>query len=296
MTVSVLLCNDPLRPARCDPHFAPQADAARRAGAEVALVDHDALLLGRADEAVRRVPHGLGAVWYRGWMIPTDVYAELDAALAGRGAHLLTTPPMYRTAHELPGWYATFAEVTPASAWIPGEPGRPPGPPALARAAADLPHGPGIVKDFVKSRKHEWDEACYLPDLADTSAVHAVVSRFVERQADSLAGGVVLRAFEDFRRDIGEARIWWLDGEPVLATGHPDTPGLRPAPALDPVRPLVRRLGCRFVATDLARRSDGAWRVVEVGDGQVSDLADGTDPAALLGPLLAIAPAPPLNR
>lgn len=23
--------------------------------------------------------------------------------------------------------------------------------------------GPYIVKDYVKSRKHEWDEACYIP-------------------------------------------------------------------------------------------------------------------------------------
>ncbi|MFF3562113.1 ATP-grasp domain-containing protein [Streptomyces sp. NPDC002574] len=292
MTVSLLLCDDPLRPARCDPHFAPQAAAARAAGAEVALLDHDALLRGDTDEAVRRVPRGLGAVWYRGWMIPAAAYAELDTALAGRGVHLLTTPGMYRAAHELPGWYAAFAEMTPTSAWMPCEPGRPPGPDALARAAARLPAGPGIVKDFVKSRKHEWDEACYLPDLADTPAVHAVVSRFVERQEDSLTGGIVLRAFEDFRRDTGEARIWWLDGEAVLATGHPDTPGLRPVPDLDPVRPLVRGLDCRFVATDLARRTDGTWRVVEVGDGQVSDLGAGADPAALLGPLLAVEHGP----
>lgn len=34
------------------------------------------------------------------------------------------------------------------------------------------------------------------------------------------------------------------------------------------------------------------WRVIEVGDGQVSDLAGSTDPAALLGPLLTLSPAP----
>lgn len=288
VTTSLLLCNDPLRRARCDPYFAPQAAVARQAGAEVALLDHDALLLGHTDEAVRRVPHGLGAAWYRGWMIPTAVYTELSAALAQRGVHLLTTPTTYRAAHELPYWYATFAEATPASNWIPCEPGRPPGPHALARAAADLPAGPGIVKDFVKSRKHDWEEACYLPDLADTPVVHAVVSRFVELQEDSLAGGIVLRSFEDLRRDVGEARIWWLDGEAVLTSAHPDTPGLRPAPVLDHIRPLVRRLGCRFITTDLAQRTDDTWRVIEIGDGQVSDLATSADPAALLGPLLAL--------
>jgi hypothetical protein len=51
---------------------------------------------------------------------------------------------------------------------------------------------------------------------------------------------------------------------------------------------LVRKLGCRFVTTDLAQRTDSAWRVIEVGDGQVSDLPTSTDPAALLGPLLTL--------
>jgi hypothetical protein len=294
VTISLLLCSDPLRATRCDPHFAAQAAASRQAGAEVALLDHDALLLGRTDEALRRVPRGLGAVWYRGWMIPAAVYAELDSALAERDVQLLTTPGMYRAAHELPCWYPDFAEAAPTSVWIACEPGRAPGADVLAHAAAELPVGPGIVKDFVKSRKHDWEQACYLPDLTDIAAVHTVVSRFVELQDDSLAGGVVLRGFENFRREVGEARVWWLDGQVVLTTGHPDTPDLQPVPALDHIRPLVRELGCRFVTTDLALRADGVWRVIEVGDGQVSDLPADADPAALLEPLLNLHPDPAL--
>ncbi|MEB3967036.1 ATP-grasp domain-containing protein [Streptomyces kunmingensis] len=288
MPASLLLCNDPLAPRRCDPHFAPQADAARRAGAAVALIDHDALLAGHTEEAVRRVPQDLGAAWYRGWMIPARTYADLDAALARRGTHLRTTAPMYRAAHELPGWYATFTDVTPPSAHAACAPHQPPAPATLAELTAALPAGPGIVKDYVKSRKHDWDEACYLPDLADTAAVREVVGRFTELQGDDLAGGVVLRAFEPFDAAVGEARVWWLDGVPLLIKAHPDTPDLHPGPDVDHLRGLVRALGCRFVTTDLARRrTDGTWRVIEVGDGQVSDLPANTDPAGLLTPLLA---------
>lgn len=287
VTVSLLMCSDPLRPTRCEPHFALQAAAAREAGAQVALIDHDALLAGRADEAVRRVPRDIGAAWYRGWMIPAAAYADLETALAVRDVRLCTSALMYRTAHELPGWYGTFADATPPSAWTACAPYHPPRPAVLVGITAALPPGPGIVKDFVKSRKHDWDHACYLPDLADTTAVQHVVSRFVDLQEDALAGGIVLRAFEVFRQEVGEARVWWLDGEPVLTTAHPDTPDLRPQPALESIRPLVGTLGCRFVTTDLAQRADGTWRVMEVGDGQVSDLPAGTDPAALVGPLLA---------
>jgi hypothetical protein len=287
VTASLLMCGDPLRPARCDPHFAAQAAAARACGAAVVLLDHDALLAGRVEEAVRRVPRDSGALWYRGWMIPAEAYADLAGALAERGARLLTAAAEYRLAHELPGWYRTFREVTPVSSWIPGAPLQAPDEVALVRAVAGLPGGAGIVKDYVKSRKHDWDEACFLPDLADSIAVRAVVSRFVELQDDSLAGGVVLRAFEELRGEIGEARVWWLDGRPLLTTAHPDTPGLHPLPDLGAVVPMVAELGCRFVTTDLAQRRDGVWRVIEVGDGQVSGLPVDVDPAVLIEPLLA---------
>ncbi|WP_329388921.1 ATP-grasp domain-containing protein [Streptomyces sp. NBC_01351] len=278
-TTTVLYCADPLGGRRVDAHFAEEARMLRAGGAATALVDHDALLAGDAERAVARVPAGTGGVRYRGWMIPAARYAELDEALRGRGAELLVSPEAYRRAHELPGWYETFAALTPVSAWLPTAPGEIPDAGRLTALAAGLPSGAAVVKDYVKSRKHEWHEACHVPDLADPAALHRVVSRFVELQDEFLAGGVVLRAFESFvapRGTATEVRVWWRDGEPRLFTAHPDSPVVEvagiPARDLEPVRAAVRALGCHFVTTDLALRADGVWRVVEVGDGQVSDL------------------------
>jgi hypothetical protein len=107
------------------------------------------------------------------------------------------------------------------------------------------------------------------------------VGRFVELQGEFLVGGVVLREFEAF---VGEeVRVWWIDGVAQLVTAHPDNPtGACPVPELGDVEAAVRGLGARFVTTDMARREDGAWRVVEVGDGQVSDLHRDFDPAELV--------------
>ncbi|MFJ5234618.1 ATP-grasp domain-containing protein [Kitasatospora sp. NPDC088391] len=290
---AVLLPSDPLMIRRVDPHFAHEAEAIAAAGGGRVLLDHDALLAGDAEAAVRRVPAAGGPLWYRGWMIPTAEYAALAAALAARGRLLLTGPDGYAAAHELPGWYRTFEPLTPASTWLPGSGW---GRAELAAAATELGgRGPAVVKDYVKSRKHEWAEACYLPDLADLDAVERVVGRFTELQGSFLAGGLVLRRFESFVRAADgrteEARVWWLDGEPVLVGPHPDCPASTVAPDLSAVGPLVRRLGCRFVTTDLARRTgaDGSapgWRVVEVGDGQVSELPSGVDAGPLFRALL----------
>ncbi|MFJ1802189.1 ATP-grasp domain-containing protein [Streptomyces sp. NPDC088180] len=284
-----LFCGDPLRPSRPDPQFADEVAAARATGGRIALLDHDALLAGDAAGAVARVARDSGPYWYRGWMIPSDRYAELEAALGARGCALLTGAA-YRRAHELPGWYEEFAGLTPRSVWCATAPGAPP-PTAgeLAALAAPLGPGPGIVKDFVKSRKHEWHEACYVPELADAGRLAAVVGRFVGLQGTFLSGGLVLRSFEPFVAG-GEARVWWVDGAAVLVTAHPDTPGAVsvPEPALP--REAVGRLGPRWVTTDLALREDGVWRVVEVGDGQVSGLPAGSETGALFAALAGAGP------
>jgi hypothetical protein len=279
MTLTVLFCADPLTPKRTDPHFAREAVTVHAAGGTVSHIDHDALQRGDLAEAVRRVRPDLGPVWYRGWMATSAQYAALAAALKDRGTTLLTLPEDYRRAHELPGWYDAFAGLTPRSVWLPLSPGARPTHDTLEELARPLGDGPAIVKDYVKSRKHEWDTACFVPDVRDTARLHRVVAELVAGQGDVLAGGVVVREYEPYEGD--EARVWWVDGEPALVGPHPDTPDTYPEPVFDPIRAAVRGFGCRFITTDLARRADGVWRVVEVGDGQVSDLPASTDPADL---------------
>jgi hypothetical protein len=97
----------------------------------------------------------------------------------------------------------------------------------------------------------------------------------------------VFREFEEF---VGpEVRTWWLDGECVLVTPHPDQPDTVVAelPPTEQLTAAVVQLACPFVTVDLARHLDGAWRVVEVGDGQVSDRPRTLPAGALIAPLFA---------
>ncbi|GIH81246.1 hypothetical protein Plo01_76750 [Planobispora longispora] len=279
-----LFCADPLRPRRVDPHFAAQMLAVRDRDGPLALIDHDALVAGRAEEAVARVPEGFGPVWYRGWMLRSGQYAELEEALRARGCRLLTDAGRYRRAHELPGWLHCFRELTPRTAVVPMAPGeRAPRGQRLARLAGGLGETGFVVKDYVKSRKHEWAEACHAPD---PEALERVAARFVELQGEDLTGGLVIRQFERFTG--AQVRVWWVDGEAVFAGPHPDSPEDvvgRPE-ILDEVREAVRNLGVRFVTTDLVRRADGVWRVIEAGDGQVSDWPSAADPGVLADALL----------
>ncbi|MET7472127.1 ATP-grasp domain-containing protein [Micromonospora sp. NPDC005599] len=263
----LLVPGDPLRPRQPDDHFAAEARAAREAGMTVAVVDHDALARGDdVERAVSRVPAGGGVAVYRGWMLSSRRYAGFADVLATRDVALRTTAEQYRRAHELPGWYPALAAVTPRSVWTVGTDRA-----DFDSARSAFGRGPAVLRDHVKSMKHYWAEAAFVPDVADGDAAWKVASRLRELRDDDFAGGFVLREFESFTGS--EVRSWWRDGRCVLVGPHPDTPYDRPSTQVDPdtIAPMVAALALPFVTVDLVARADGVWRVVEVGDGQVSD-------------------------
>jgi hypothetical protein len=276
--IVLLLPRHPLHLRRIDEQFESFAEVAASLAIEVGLLDHDAAERGNLRAALKATWPGARVV-YRGWMLTSDQYASLCSFIEEDGAQMFTPADMYRRAHELPGWYKVFADLTPKSTW-------------LADGSLDQLQeialgfeGSVIIKDWVKSAKHDWDEACFVPDVRDHERLSKVASRFLEIRGENLVGGIVLRAFEDF---VGpEIRTWWVDGKLVAVTPHPDTPGLSvPDFDLTSVQAAVERLGCRFVSVDVVQRSDGVLRVIEVGDGQVSDFPDGADATSLISALV----------
>ncbi len=279
----LLVPSDPLRPARPDEHWAAELDAARALGVEVALLDHDAAARGDADAAVRRIPPSPDAV-YRGWMLGVRAYEALARALTGRGVTLRTSPDAYRTAHELPGWVAAFAGLAPDAALADGFDR-----PAFEAALDRLDPGPAVLRDHVKSAKHDWETACYIPDTSDREAAWEIAQNLVRIRGQEATGGLVARRFVALEGP--ELRSWWVDGRPVGVGLPPDEPAWVEMPvdagleaALAEVGERVAALGLPFVTVDLSP-GEGRWWVIELGDGQVSDRRRDADPAALIAAL-----------
>jgi hypothetical protein len=67
------------------------------------------------------------------------------------------------------------ARVPPAAEWT-TRPGRE----EFDAARRRLGDGPAVLRDYTKSMKHYWDEAVFIPSLADGSAAWRVASRFLE--------------------------------------------------------------------------------------------------------------------
>ncbi|MBX3218195.1 MAG: ATP-grasp domain-containing protein [Labilithrix sp.] len=278
-------CN-PLHPRQPDEHFNDEAVAARSLGIQVGLVDHDALMRsGGAADGVRaiRVEGSASEAVYRGWMLRSDQYAAFESALAERHVTLRTNARQYQHAHELPGWYAHLSAVTPESVWTSGS-----SPDDFRERCKQLGAGPAVLRDYSKSMKHYWHEAAFIPDVADFDAAWRIARRFLELRDDSFIGGLVLRRFESLQAD--EVRTWWVNGTCVLTTVHPDSNATDAPSPLDhaALTALMNAPRLPFVTVDLALRDDGVWRVIELGDGQVSDRPRTTPPHAFLRAVLGV--------
>lgn len=81
-------------------------------------------------------------------------YKELYDALKSRKIKLINTPEQYENAHHLPGWYHFVEKFTPKSLWIPPEDFNLKFDEVMEQLKI-FENKPLIVKDYVKSRKHE---------------------------------------------------------------------------------------------------------------------------------------------
>ncbi|MHA0043189.1 ATP-grasp domain-containing protein [Deinococcus sp. PEB2-63] len=192
-------------------------------------------------------------VLYRGWMLDGAGYRAFVGAVEAAGARVLTSPEAYLAAHHLPRWAPLLADVTPETVCFTDLGDLP------ERLAALGWHG-FFVKDFVKSLK---------PGAGSRITRPGQIGELLERMAQfrgQIEGGVCVRRVEDLD-PASEERFFVREGQAFRADG---------SAVPDLVQQVAGRVPSPFFSVDVARRADGVWRVVEVGDGQVSDLVGWT--------------------
>ena len=236
-----------------DGMFADQFAALTAAGFSASLCP-DAVFTGTG--RLRGVPVGSPVV-YRGWMVTAEEYGALARAVEAGGAVPFTAPAEYLAAHHLPNWYPLLADLTPETRVFPADAD-------LAAELRALGWGAYFLKDYVKSLKT--GRGSVVRDPADAPAVVAEMREYRGR----IEGGICVRRVEEF--EPGSERRYFV----LRGVGHA-APGAGPVP--EAVRRCAERVRSPFFSVDVARRRDGELRVVEIGDGQVSDLV-GWSPAA----------------
>lgn len=272
--LNFLFCNHPLYKRKVDEDYEEEYEQAT-SKSPCALFSYEDLEEGKLSLYGDEIT---GLTVYRGWMMKPDLYRRFYELLKERGIMLINSPEEYERYHLLPGWYEEFKDETAESVWTEGRDLQ-----DVLDLAKDMT-GPYIIKDYVKSRKHEWYDACYIPDIQKKEEVSKIVENFIERQDDDLVGGVVLRRFlklnsigshdqsgmpisEEYRVFVLGGRIlmmddYWRKNGEISFTDEENAW----------IESVAASIKSNFVTVDIARKEDGKLVIMELGDGQVSGL------------------------
>ncbi len=231
-----------------DEMFREEAQAVMAAGRNVHLIDTEALILGPA--CIRPPLDPEARVVYRGWMLTHGEYANLAASVERAGGSCFTSPDQYAATHYLPNWYAVLKDYTPETVFLDTDAD-------LVRELQRLGWERFFVKDHVKSLKTSVGSI-----FEDPEQIETVVSE-MEKYRGFIEGGLCIRRVEDLIAG-SERRYFVLNRTPYVAE-----PG---AAVPEPVAFCAGAIASPFFSVDIARRADDIERIVEIGDGQVSDL------------------------
>lgn len=192
-----------------------------------------------------------GEYIYRGWMLMDSEYDDLVNNLSKYGAKLLTSKEQYFAAHHMPNWYESLSDITPETIITDVK--------CLGEALQKSIWDSFFVKDYVKSLTTKRGSIATSPD-----DIKEIVNELESKKG--LVGGICLRKVHDFDKD-SEIRYFVYKGKVI--TPNDNIPEI--------VNIVQSRINLPFYSVDVIDDTAGKKWIVEIGDGQVSDLKDPWD-------------------
>lgn len=241
----LLYPSDPFDKKRPDEQFSDEYDAVVGAGLQAVLFSFEDFETGTLKVSAPIDPGQ--PVLYRGWMLTPEAYASLVSQLGNKGAVAITSPAHYRKCHHLPEWYSQLAAYTSETVVLPVDTD-------FVAALACLQWPGYFLKDFVKSLNTGGGSLVSSPQ---DIAARVELMRSYRGQIE---GGICVRRQEEYLEET-ERRYFVVHGQAYAASGE--------VPEL--VSECARLIDSPFFSVDVVLRSDGVLRLVELGDGQVSD-------------------------
>ena len=212
-------------------------------------------------------------VVYRGWMLKPKEYERLYSDLKSRGIQLLTTPEEYQNLHLFPNVYPDIKDDTAGMMIFEDR--------DVDVEAVKREFSRFMVKDSVKSVK-----GTEFPAFFD----HAVTQQefdewmqvFYKYRGDLLTGGICIKEYLELKRYDGktnEFRIFYVNHQIISVSWNSGQPDYTCTP---PEHLISKYSGLKspYYTIDYAELSDGAWRIIEAGNGSVSGLSPEQDAAA----------------
>lgn len=255
--------------------FEADFDAANECGFPCLLFAEHTLSLEGAEYAVKYLPSGDGCdLLYRGWILTEEVYRQFHAALMARGYRLVSTPEQYAEVTYFPNYHPKIREHSPAAVWTDT-----PDAYAAWSASRKLGDGPFVIKDHIKSAKHLWQDACFIPKAAGRETFEWVADNLLSEQGKSFNRGFVVKQYVPLRAcgqgpreypQCEEYRLFFWRGK-LLVASHYHNQIANPVD-WTPFEQLAGRFDAPFFSMDIAQTEAGNWVIVDMGAGECSSL------------------------
>jgi len=297
--MKIIYPTDPLDLKKVDTEYEREYNVAQELGFELLLINYEELVYNQNPiGAITRIKpsDNIEEALYRGWMVKPEDYTHLYNELKNKNIELINSPENYKLCHYLPEYYNIIQNYTPETIWFKEEQFSESSDEVYNTVRKTFGSSPIIIKDYVKSCKHEWEEACFIPSASDIDKVKKVVNRFLELQGEDLNKGLVFREFikleflalhsKSKMPLTKEFRLFFLNRE-LLQVFHywdeGDYEGTKPD--LQEFMEIAKKIDSQFFTMDIARIENGPWIIIEIGDGQVSGLPDKADLQEFYGKL-----------
>nr|WP_321231327.1 ATP-grasp domain-containing protein [uncultured Psychroserpens sp.] len=281
----IIYCDSVFDNKVIEPDYEEEKKSAVNVGFDFSLISFEELTDGNITTALRFIKQSESKEFgiYRGWMLTPNQYRNLYEGLLKKNIELINSPDEYKHCHYLPDSYEKIASKTPKSNWTTELTND-----AILTLTSNFGESPIIVKDFVKSEKHNWDEACFIPNASDSDKVKSVVDKFIELRGDSLNEGLVFRQFEELEfltehSKSGmpltkEYRVFFANKKIIKIFDYWDEGEYgETKPELDDFIEIAQNIDSKFFTMDIAKKKNGDWIIMELGDGQVAGLPDNAD-------------------
>ena len=277
--INFIFCSHPLSNKTVDPDYEEEYNLSLSLGFHVALFSYEELEFGNLKLFQFPRKEIKGFTIYRGWMMKPELYQRFYQKLLEQEIFLVNSPEEYNYCHLLPKWYDNIFPEIPKSYWTENN--------SIEEASEILKKikKDAIIKDYVKSRKHEWKDAFFIPFHQSMECKRNIIENFVRRQGESLVGGIVFREFvslnslglhpksmmpisEEYRIVILFGKIisisaYWLPKEKINRKKIENF-----------VVKYIDKIKSNFFTIDLGVLENNDFIIIELGDGQVSGLQE----------------------
>ena len=243
-----LFPNDCFNPRQPDEAYRDRFSAFKDAGFKTALIEIESLNNSRTK--IYPAPNTKENIIYLGWMLSSVDYKSLIEIIHKAGAIPFTSHQEYLATHYLPNWYPLLQDLTPETKIYSANCD-------IEKELQQLNWQKYFIKDYVKSLKTS------IGSIIDRPEDIKLVVAEMERYRGTIEGGICVRRVEDFITE-SEQRYFVINHRVFAANPNDNIP--------DIVLECATRIESNFFSVDVVRCRDGKLRIVEVGDGQVSDI------------------------